>query len=57
MKTGTHFKDGTVEWVVRDMRGGGIPLDKDSDVMFSLGCDAGGVYLVTPDETVQGGAE
>ena len=37
--------------------GGGVPLDDDSIVTFSLGCDAGGVYIVTPNETAQGGGE
>lgn len=37
--------------------GGGVPIDDDSTVAFSFGCDARGVYIVTPDETAQGGAD
>lgn len=37
---------------------GGVPIDSGSTITFSLGCDANGVYMVTPDETpVEGGAE
>ena len=35
---------------------GGVPIDADSTVAFSLGCDANGVYMVIPD-TEEGGAE
>ena len=30
--------------------GGGVPIDTESAVSFSFGCDASGVYIVTPDE-------
>lgn len=28
----------------------GVPIDGDSTVSFSLGCDANGVYMVIPDQ-------
>ena len=28
----------------------GVPVDTESAVSFSFGCDASGVYIVTPDE-------
>lgn len=36
---------------------GSVPLDDGSTVTFSFGCDAGGMYIITPDETNQGGSE
>lgn len=38
------------------VKAGGVPIDADSTVTFSLGCDANGVYMVIPD-TEEGGAE
>ncbi len=38
------------------VKAGGVPIDADSTVAFSLGCDANGVYMVIPD-TEEGGAE
>ena len=36
---------------------GSIPIDEGSTVVIKIGCDEKGVYIVTPDEATQGGAE
>ncbi len=35
----------------------GVPLDSENTVVFALGCDSVGVYIVTPDEDEGGGTE
>lgn len=37
------------------VQAGGVPLDTNSAVAFSLGCDNNGVYMVTPDENEEEG--
>lgn len=50
-KNGTNntYKPAQMAGAIRDIAIG-VPLDENSTIEFALGCDAGGVYIVTPDE-------